>query len=358
MFNFSQNSVGTDIDFLLVKTLGDKMKSKIVISLFVFLFAFTQTSARRIEFVDFHRILSKHGNWVNVNRVGLVWTPINVERDWKPYTNGRWFWTEFGWFWDSEDPFGWITHHYGRWENTEYYGWIWHPGYEWAPAWVKWRISGDYIGWQPLTPNGRFNHAYGLYFDNSVYVPFTTWNFVKINKIKNQSIGRHLVRSHRIAEIYKYSEAVSDYYVLNDVVFCGANLTDTRFRRIKNDIHIVNLHFTNDYIRISELGIDYWLGIPNKPYPPIGPGDPIPDPVPLPRHIRPPVVKNPRPPDIVAVPTHPVYRDPVPSRPIKGKNIRNESVRKNELKKVKNRVVVERKKERSKRVSVTKNRSN
>lgn len=83
---------------MFVKTLGEKMKSKIVISLFVFLFAFTQTSAKRIEFGDFHRILSKHGNWVNVDRIGLVWTPINVGRDWKPYTNGRWFWTEFGWF--------------------------------------------------------------------------------------------------------------------------------------------------------------------------------------------------------------------------------------------------------------------
>lgn len=199
---------------------------------------------------------------------------------------------------------------------------------------------------------------YGLHFDNSVYVPFTTWNFVKIEKLKNHSIRKYLMKSHRIAEIYKYSEAVSDYYVLNDVVFCGAYLTDTRFRRIKNDIHVVNLHFTNDFFRISELGIDYWLGIPNKPYPPIGPGDPILDPVPLPRPIRPPVLKNPRPPDIVAVPTNPVYRDPVTSRPNKGINVRNENVRKNEIEKVKNREVVERKKERSKRVSVTKNRSN
>ena len=28
------------------------------------------------------------------------------------------------------------------------------PGVEWAPAWVNWRMSGDYIGWAPCGPSG------------------------------------------------------------------------------------------------------------------------------------------------------------------------------------------------------------
>ena len=33
-------------------------------------------------------------------------------------------------------------------------GWCWVPGVEWAPAWVSWRMGGDYIGWAPCGPPG------------------------------------------------------------------------------------------------------------------------------------------------------------------------------------------------------------
>ena len=32
-------------------------------------------------------------------------------------------------------------------------GWFWIPGDEWAPAWVDWRYSNDYVGWAPLPPD-------------------------------------------------------------------------------------------------------------------------------------------------------------------------------------------------------------
>jgi hypothetical protein len=69
-------------------------------------------------------------------------------RSWRPYTNGRWVYTDAGWTWISEEPFGWATYHYGRWARLRNIGWIWVSGDEWAPAWVSWRKSNDYVGWR------------------------------------------------------------------------------------------------------------------------------------------------------------------------------------------------------------------
>src|SRR5688572_32433779 len=50
-----------------------------------------------------------------------------------PYTTLFRSMTDDGWFWDSDERFGWATYHYGRWINHRYYGWVWVPGTEWAP---------------------------------------------------------------------------------------------------------------------------------------------------------------------------------------------------------------------------------
>jgi hypothetical protein len=82
-----------------------------------------------------------------------VWQPAGVAEDWQPYTYGKWVWTdEYGWYWDSDYEWGWAPFHYGRWTYMDEYGWVWVPGTVWAPAWVDWRSSTDYIGWYPLPP--------------------------------------------------------------------------------------------------------------------------------------------------------------------------------------------------------------
>jgi hypothetical protein len=111
----------------------------------------------------FQGALSPYGEWVAAANYGTVWRP-RVAAGWRPYYYGRWEWTNEGWLWVSDEPWGWAAYHYGRWAYDSYYGWIWVPGYEWAPAWVSWRVSGDVVGWAPLGP--------GL----SVYV--TTYPFV------------------------------------------------------------------------------------------------------------------------------------------------------------------------------------
>jgi hypothetical protein len=63
-------------------------------------------------------------------------------------------WTEYGWTWESYEPFGWITYHYGFWAYDNVWGWVWIPGYEWYPARVLWATFDDYIAWAPIPPPG------------------------------------------------------------------------------------------------------------------------------------------------------------------------------------------------------------
>jgi hypothetical protein len=98
------------------------------------------------------------GNWIEAEGYGYGWQPDVAVSDpnWRPYADGYWAYTDFGWTWISYEDFGWATYHYGRWANLGDYGWVWFPGsdLDWGPAWVSWRTGGDYIGWAPLPPRG------------------------------------------------------------------------------------------------------------------------------------------------------------------------------------------------------------
>ncbi len=110
------------------------------------------TPGASVSFGTFHDGLAPYGEWVSAGAYGRVWRPARVAPGWRPYYYGRWEWTDEGWLWVSDEPWGWATYHYGRWAYDSYYGWVWIPGYQWAPAWVTWRYSPEYIGWAPLGP--------------------------------------------------------------------------------------------------------------------------------------------------------------------------------------------------------------
>ena len=105
-----------------------------------------------IDIDVFHDRLAPHGRWFWHPRYRQVWAPRGVPVGWRPYTRGRWAYTDDGWFWDSDYPWGWATFHYGRWLFDDDLGWVWVPGTRWAPAWVTWRYGPGYIGWAPLPP--------------------------------------------------------------------------------------------------------------------------------------------------------------------------------------------------------------
>src|SRR5438477_7691878 len=100
----------------------------------------------------FYDRLAPYGDWLQRGNV-YVFVPA-VSADWRPYTFGHWEYTDrFGWIWISDEPFGWATYHYGRWGYDDEIGWYWVPATEWAPAWVSWRRSDNYIGWAALPPD-------------------------------------------------------------------------------------------------------------------------------------------------------------------------------------------------------------
>lgn len=103
---------------------------------------------------DFYAPLAPVGTWIDVRSYGHCWRPAHVATGWRPYCNGKWVWTDCGWYWASDEPWAWACYHYGRWDFDPVYGWVWVPGIEWAPAWVTWRVGDRYVGWAPLPMHG------------------------------------------------------------------------------------------------------------------------------------------------------------------------------------------------------------
>jgi hypothetical protein len=131
----------------------------------------------------FYSSLAPHGSWVQNAQFGWVWYPNHRPRNWRPYTVGRWAWTDSGeWMWVSDEPYGWATYHYGRWFLDPFFGWVWLPGRVWAPAWVSWRDCDDYVGWAPLSPWGYYDRR------NRRYRDWDRWNN---NRYDNNHGGYH-----------------------------------------------------------------------------------------------------------------------------------------------------------------------
>jgi len=122
----------------------------------------------------FYDDLAPYGRWVQSASYGWVWSPRVTRAHWRPYLYGHWVWTDWGWTWVSDEPYGWACYHYGRWIDDASYGWEWVPGYDWGPSWVSWQEGGDYIGWAALPPAvdiraGNFN--VGIAPADFVFVP-------------------------------------------------------------------------------------------------------------------------------------------------------------------------------------------
>jgi hypothetical protein len=105
-----------------------------------------------VSFGFFYSNLSPHGSWLVSASHGRVWRPHLYVPGWHPYYDGRWMYTDLGWCWVSDYPWGGIPYHYGTWVFDPVLGWVWVPGYVWAPAWVVFRTAPGYIGWTPVPP--------------------------------------------------------------------------------------------------------------------------------------------------------------------------------------------------------------
>ena len=115
--------------------------------------------------------LEENGRWERVYYEGSyrdMWRPTVVASGWRPYTAGRWVVYYQDNCWIPDEPFGYVTHHYGSWVYVETgHAWYWMPpvvrrpprssavyiSFGWYPGRVGWFHSGESIGWVPLAPD-------------------------------------------------------------------------------------------------------------------------------------------------------------------------------------------------------------
>ena len=140
-----------------------------------------------VSISTFYDELSPHGDWVTVGSYGHCWRPRGIDRNWQPYLNGEWLYTEDGWTWVSYDPWGGDPYHYGTWSRSDAYGWVWIPGTIWAPAWVTWYVGDNDIGWAPVPPS--FSVGVSGYVGPPVTVSRSSYIFVPATRFVGVNVG-------------------------------------------------------------------------------------------------------------------------------------------------------------------------
>jgi len=209
-----------------------------------------------VEINYFYETLEPYGDWVELGADNYAWRPDDVGRNWSPYSEGRWVWSNDGWYWDSYEPFGWATYHYGRWYNDRYYGWVWTPGDEWAPAWVEWRYDNNYVGWAPLPPYAQFNTNYGIQFTTRWNSHYSNWKFVKYNRFTERYVTNHCVENHFVNRFFGKTKHITNYkYEGRRIVNRGINRSIIEKRgRIK--IHTMRMNNVSNIRNRNLRGAD------------------------------------------------------------------------------------------------------
>jgi hypothetical protein len=171
------------------------------------------TPGSQIDVSYFYQNLSSDGDWFQDPTRGWCWTPYDMSADWRPYYDGNWEYTDYGWSWVSNEPFGWATYHYGRWFFDDQYGWAWVPGTQWAPAWVAWRSNDDYVGWAPLPPGADWDDQRGLTFAYANTIPSDQWSFVAQTNILDVNINLQVASQSRNVTLFGQSRDATRYEV-------------------------------------------------------------------------------------------------------------------------------------------------
>ena len=93
--------------------------------------------------------LAGYGEWVYISGRNY-WRPT-VAVDYVPYRVGHWtYLPAIGNVWVGDQPFCYMTSHYGRWHHFGNHGWVWSYDPVWSPAWAATIRCGDYYAWTPI----------------------------------------------------------------------------------------------------------------------------------------------------------------------------------------------------------------
>ncbi len=212
----------------------------------------------RVSFDFFYDNLQPYGEWIDVPDYGYCWHPNGVDEDWAPYTDGYWAYTDEGWTWVSYEDFGGITYHYGRWMRLEDIGWCWVPDYEWAPAWVSWRSSDDYIGWAPLPPRARFRPDYG--FNDSVDAEYDIgpayYSFCEYRNFGAPSLRPVIITRSRNVTIIDNSVNITNITInhTTNAIYVGGPRFRTVEQRSARPVQVLHLRRETDPAALQSAG--------------------------------------------------------------------------------------------------------
>jgi hypothetical protein len=206
--------------------------------------------------------LSPYGQWVDVPGQGLCWVP-SVQAavpDWRPYFNeGRWIYTDDGWSWQSDYPWGEYAFHYGRWFRDARFGWMWRPGYHWGPAWVSWRhAEGEgFCGWAPLPPAAIFEPGVGLMWDGRVAVDVDfglapdMFVFMPFDHFWAHDYLAFRAPIWRSRDLFRVSLVVNHYGFVGGRFVVGGIGRDRMAVLTHHDVRVETLHIRDEHITRS-----------------------------------------------------------------------------------------------------------
>jgi hypothetical protein len=172
----------------------------------------------------FQAHLAPYGQWIDVPGIGPAWIPAEASNpEWRPYMDaGHWEYTDAGWFWQSDYPWGDIAFHYGRWIRNDFTGlrWAWVPAYDWAPSWVAWREGTGGMGWAPLPWGVEFHAGVGLYWHGAAVVEgvdfglgFDAFVFVGPDHFWGGDYHRYALDRVRAREFFDHSQFHAGYRI-------------------------------------------------------------------------------------------------------------------------------------------------
>jgi hypothetical protein len=124
------------------------------------------------------QLLNPYGAWSKIDGK-WAFTPRDHLA---PYTDGRWIYTEYGWYWKGLLPHSWATEHYGYWKRDAAKVWSWYPGPYWLPETVEIRATAKSIGWRSaeVDNDGNFVEA-----PIDRYSKADEWTFVTLPQFAN-----------------------------------------------------------------------------------------------------------------------------------------------------------------------------
>ena len=207
----------------------------------------------------FQTQLAPYGSWVDVPGQGLCWVP-SVQAstpDWRPYLNdGHWVYTDDGWSWQSDYPWGEYAFHYGRWFRDPRFGWMWRPGYHWGPAWVSWRHaeSDGFVGWAPLPPEAVYEPGVGLMWNGRLAVDVDfglapdVFVFMPYDRFWEHDYVRFRAPFWRTPVLFRAS-IVSNHYGFVGGRFVVEGIGHDRIAVLTHhDVHVEHLQFHDAHI--------------------------------------------------------------------------------------------------------------